>query len=497
MYRFSYLMTYRESDQCRRRNLNYLLEQLCRDTTLEIILVEQDIASKYKGKQQANLKYIFVENAGPFNKSWGLNIAASAARSERLIFADSDILISEEMLNEISAQMDDGVDAVNPYDGLIDLSQHESQALLTGTHEVQVNRTQNQLNRQAIGEHPPFCGGMFAMTKTLYGLVGGMDERFEGWGGEDDAMSKRIAFFATKMTTLNSMAYHLWHQTTKDTKNSSPAYLRNLSLLTMYYERHQSFYKSLAENDAIHNASHAKYIIAEKSLLESDQTPLISCLCVTRGRLSLLARAIECFRAQNYPHKELIVVYEADDIETFTFLKGISNDEIKPHVIAVEPKRSLGELRNLSIEIASGEFICQWDDDDWYHPERLTKQLASALRQNKAASILPRWLIHQRDSDKVYCSNVRLWEGSLLCRKNILPANYAYDKKRKGEDSKLIETLFINDQLAIEDFPELYVYCLSGENTWDHAHFEKILSASVELSRQDAEIVKERITHPS
>jgi glycosyltransferase involved in cell wall biosynthesis len=37
---------------------------------------------------------------------------------------------------------------------------------------------------------------------------------------------------------------------------------------------------------------------------------------------------------------------------------------------------SLGAKRNLACEMACGEYIAHWDDDDWSHPDRLALQLA-------------------------------------------------------------------------------------------------------------------------
>ena len=493
MYRFSYLITYREIDQNRLNNLRYILYQLSLDPTLEIILVEQDVEPHFPAEQWPDLVYVFVENPGLFNKSWGLNIAASHATCDRLIFADSDMLIEAVALDEISRQMDNGADAINPYNVLIDLSPQESLQLLAQQNHLQIHRSQEQLNRESMGQHPPFCGGVFAITRKLYALTGGFDERFEGWGGEDDAMSKRVAHFALKTVTLNLVAYHLWHKPSEHDTNPSSHYIRNLSLLTMYYERQSAFYLSLAQTDPIRNASVEKYKSTGGTAPADDPVPLISCLCVTRGRAPLLSRAIKCFQSQSYEFKELIVICETDDMDTLDYLETVDAADIRYYAVPDKPKLSLGELRNLSIQRANGQFICQWDDDDWYHPDRLARQLEFALGQNKAASVLPRWLIHQHKSDKVFCSNIRLWEGSLLCRKSVLPASGAYDKKAQGEDSKLIETLFIEDQIAIEDSPDLYVYCINNHNTWNEAHFERILGASIELDPFDADTIKQRI----
>ena len=183
MYSFSYLMTFRSSWESRKNNLCFLLDQLCADPSLEVILVEQDVTSQLNLQQRLNLKHVFVETAGPFNKSWGLNIAAAQASCNRMLLADADVLIDSAVLTEITEQMDDGADAVNPYDILIDLTEQESQQLLAQTVALNIDRTAEQLNRQSIGQHPPFCGGVFAITQALFKLCGGMDERFESWGG--------------------------------------------------------------------------------------------------------------------------------------------------------------------------------------------------------------------------------------------------------------------------------------------------------------------------
>lgn len=469
---------------------------LDRDPTLEIILVEQDASRQIDGVAQPNLKHIFVENSGSFNKSWGLNIAASHASCGRLLFADADMLMSAASLNAITEAMNQGIDAVNPYDVLIDLSQQETQQLLEQSADLNISRSTEDLNRKSLGQHPPFCGGVFAITRTLYQLTGGMDERFEGWGGEDDAMSKRVTFFSSTMTTLSSTAYHLWHEDDEHVTNHTSAYIRNLALLTQYYERQETFYQLLAKRDLLHNSTDSKY----QSLAEGsnclDEHPLVSCLCVTRGRIDPLTRAIECFQRQTITNKELIVICEADDEETIDLLTKLTIENVRFHIASTEPKQSLGELRNLSIEKANGEFICQWDDDDWYHPERLSKQLNSALAHNKAASILARWLIYHQQTDTIYCSNIRLWEGSLLCRKNTLPLNLAYDNKHRGEDSKVVQQLYIDDQLAIEDLPDLYVYHLHSHNTWHNEHSDKIIESSIKLSSEEATKIKKRIAAP-
>lgn len=102
--------------------------------------------------------------------------------------------------------------------------------------------------------------------------------------------------------------------------------------------------------------------------------PLVSCIMPTRNRPEFAALAIEKFRAQDYPHKELIVLddgavpvsgwADADPSVRYVHM----NREDRAHV-------TVGEKRAIACRMAKGEIISVWDDDDWYTPERLRCQV--------------------------------------------------------------------------------------------------------------------------
>lgn len=211
--------------------------------------------------------------------------------------------------------------------------------------------------------------------------------------------------------------------------------------------------------------------------------PLISCLCVTRNEPAMLNRAITCFINQTYNAKQLIIVYEASNLLTEQFLSGFSlNENIVPVKVDTLPvKLSLGELRNISIEKAEGEYVCQWDDDDWYHPDRLSVQMKHLLSAEKQGCILSRWLIFDFLNKTAYLSHSRLWEGSVLCKKELLK-KYTYAKVSKGEDTGVIRSLYAMEQLVImNSYPELYIYTYHGKNTWERSHFDQICQCSTKL----------------
>lgn len=221
--------------------------------------------------------------------------------------------------------------------------------------------------------------------------------------------------------------------------------------------------------------------------------PLISCLCVTHDKPLLLQRAIDCFFNQNYKAKQMIILYEDVDCITKKYLASCHfPKEIKCiEAVSSIKKLSLGELRNLSISMAEGDYVCQWDDDDWYHPDRLVVQMAAMAAQHKPASILSRWTVFDAIHRKVYISNRRLWEGSILCKREEMLAK-PYPSLNRGEDTSVIDYLAEKDWIeVIEDRPELYVYNYHGANTWDFAHFNKIFEYSKERTDEYARHVIE------
>lgn len=218
---------------------------------------------------------------------------------------------------------------------------------------------------------------------------------------------------------------------------------------------------------------------------------LISCLCVTRNKPYLLKRSIKCFSGQTYKNKELLIVCESDDHDTITFASSLIDDSIRLLILDVQPKRTLGELRNLSIEAAKGDFFCQWDDDDWYHNRRLELQMKALRDHYKSGSVLVNWIIYDQPKKEAYLSYTRAWEGSILCKKDIVSKDCHYDHLAKGEDTSFLFKILERNCLVPLMMPCLYVYVIHGNNTWDRQHFEGLLASCQKLSLESSVIIGE------
>jgi len=104
------------------------------------------------------------------------------------------------------------------------------------------------------------------------------------------------------------------------------------------------------------------------------RAPLVTCVMPTRGRAEFVDRSIAYFERQTYPELELVVVDDSPSGERPAF----PTDE-RIRVIDVPHGTSIGAKRNQACELARGEVIVQWDDDDWYGPRRVEEQVRALL----------------------------------------------------------------------------------------------------------------------
>lgn len=201
---------------------------------------------------------------------------------------------------------------------------------------------------------------------------------------------------------------------------------------------------------------------------QTSELPLISCLMVTKCRFEQAKLSIKCFQNQTHPHKELIIIDDDESDLLAQYVNQLADKTIR-HIYLESRGQTLGELRNLALANASGHYVCQWDDDDLADPLRLEMQLATLQALNAEACFLQRWLIWWIDRQRLATSRTRIWEGSILCRKDKFPL---YSAQRKGEDTIVSSQILQNCRVVLLDQPQLYLYVVHRKNTFNEKHFE-------------------------
>lgn len=214
---------------------------------------------------------------------------------------------------------------------------------------------------------------------------------------------------------------------------------------------------------------------------DKENLPKISCLMVTKGRMEMAKRAIHCFCKQTYINKELVIVEDDEDDSLEQWVKGLKDASIV-YVRLLPKNKPLGELRNISVQAASGAYVAQWDDDDISAPERLEMEMAAIRMFKTDACFLYRHQIWWPQRRLLCLSPRRIWEGSILCAKDKLPL---YPSHRKGEDTPVTMELVSGGRVAVLDFPQLYTYVFHGDNTFDAQHFEAHVHTATEIYKDD------------
>lgn len=82
-------------------------------------------------------------------------------------------------------------------------------------------------------EYPFANSGVVAIPRAAFDAVGGFDERFKGWGGEDDAMRAALETIWEPPTRIG-IAYHLWHPRPPEHSTYAPYTAESFMLADRY-----------------------------------------------------------------------------------------------------------------------------------------------------------------------------------------------------------------------------------------------------------------------
>jgi glycosyltransferase involved in cell wall biosynthesis len=198
---------------------------------------------------------------------------------------------------------------------------------------------------------------------------------------------------------------------------------------------------------------------------------MVSCIMPTWNRRPFLPLALECFRAQTYSLKELIIVDDGDQ-PVSDLVDGIPGVQY----IRLNRRTSIGAKRNAACEAAHGEFIAHWDDDDWYSPQRLERQVNPlAAGTHDVSGLTNRYLlempagvfwtttpeVHRR----MFVGDVH--GGTVVYRKDIWRGGARYPDANLAEDAAFLRRASgMGKRIARLENTGEFVYLRHGHNTW-------------------------------
>jgi glycosyltransferase involved in cell wall biosynthesis len=201
------------------------------------------------------------------------------------------------------------------------------------------------------------------------------------------------------------------------------------------------------------------------------------------ARLKFVKRSLAAYCNQIYGNRELVIVLDVGLVETRAEVIRFVNEMGRNDIRVIDPSGplTLGALRNISWREARGEFVCQWDDDDLYHPLRLERQLAALQESGSLSGCLQEVMQFFPASRRLFQTNWRAtpptaMPASLMCLK-ATPICYP----ETGTEARIGEDLVVLTQLqrlgrfhALSGAPHLYVYVSHGHNTYANSHHQMI-----------------------
>jgi glycosyltransferase involved in cell wall biosynthesis len=177
--------------------------------------------------------------------------------------------------------------------------------------------------------------------------------------------------------------------------------------------------------------------------------PLVSCVMPTHDRRRFVTQAVAYFLAQDYAERELVVLDDGDDP-----VADLMPPDDRIRYVRLDERLVLGEKRNRACELARGELIVHWDDDDWHAADRLSYEVAELDRHGAALCGTPKVLYVEPTARRgwLYESprTSRRWISGLCYRRALWEAN-RFAHVQVGEDTRFVSSPRIGAPLLLSD----------------------------------------------
>jgi predicted O-methyltransferase YrrM len=191
--------------------------------------------------------------------------------------------------------------------------------------------------------------------------------------------------------------------------------------------------------------------------------PLVSCLLPTYNRRAFIVHAIAYYLRQTHKNCELIILDDGEDP-----INDLVPDHSTIRYERLSAKVTLGAKLNIGCEMARGEVIAHFDDDDWYAPWRLTYQIEALTRTGADVCGINQLLYYDlrdgRAYDYRYPGGQRVWllGSDLVYRRG-------YWRKRQFADINVgMDGLFCwsaaPDRIVALEEREFAVHMIHGTN---------------------------------
>jgi len=201
------------------------------------------------------------------------------------------------------------------------------------------------------------------------------------------------------------------------------------------------------------------------------RVPVVSCIMPTADRVPLALQAVEYFRRQDQPGAELIIVDDG-----VLGLSDLLPDDSRITYRHLRNRLSIGAKRNLACDLARADLLAQWDDDDWYSPRRLARQLQPILDDHADVTGLTGCLFLDVSASVLFAispdAHCKMFAhdiigGTLVYRRSLL-RSAAYPPRSLAEDAQFLHSAIkAGARLVKVPNDDTFVYVRHGANSWN------------------------------
>lgn len=174
-----------------------------RAVRFEVVVVEQSCNPVLHKTLPRDVRYRHLalpKQSTPFNKSWAFNSGVKIAQSGVLLLLDADYVLPQEFLQEVLLDMQNR-SAMRPARIIFYLNEVTTRSALS-------DRTLSE--RCMVDVNVQNNPTPISLTRAEYWNIGGHDERYIGWGGEDEEFLDRLRL-GNILDGGRLPVIHLWH----------------------------------------------------------------------------------------------------------------------------------------------------------------------------------------------------------------------------------------------------------------------------------------------
>jgi glycosyltransferase involved in cell wall biosynthesis len=188
----------------------------------------------------------------------------------------------------------------------------------------------------------------------------------------------------------------------------------------------------------------------------------------TADRRSLVPQAIHHFLRQDYPNRELIILDDGADS-----VADLIPQDSRIRYLRLDRKFSMGVKHNMACEMAHGEIIVHWDDDDWVSPQRISYQVGELQEQAMKTSMdtlcgLSRVMFYEPRAQRAWeyqYPGGRPWVlGATFCYYKQFSERHRFPDMNEGADTTFVWNLQ-NTYVRAHPDHTFYVGTVHAHNT--------------------------------